>query len=136
VPAIERKRWIVEETGREEETIRQAILDYYHEGHAQSDYRFYENILHPEWKFFYLDDGSLKIIDRDEYFSWYDPKDRDPDLEWETEFYHIDVTENLAHVKLRLECQRVRYIDYFHMMKIDGQWWIVHKMSHGVNKTA
>jgi hypothetical protein len=126
----------VEGTGREEEAIRQAILDYYYEGHVKSDYRLYEHILHPEWKFFYLGDGPLKIIDRDEYFSWYDPKDYDPDLAWETEFYHIDVTENLAHVKLRLECQRVRYIDYFHMMKIDGRWWIVHKMSHGVNKTT
>jgi hypothetical protein len=55
-------------------------------------------------------------------------------LEWETEFYKIDVTENIAAVKLRLKCQKVRYIDYFNMIKLDGQWWIVHKMSYGVRK--
>jgi hypothetical protein len=44
------------------------------------------------------------------------------------------LVDNLASVKLRLECQTVRDIDYFHMMKIDGIWQIVHKMSHGEDK--
>jgi hypothetical protein len=120
---------------KEKDTIRQAILDYYHEGHAKNDAQFYEHILHPEWRFFLLDqEGELRIIERDEYFSWYVPEDIDPRLKWETEFYSIDITGNIAAVKLRLECQDVRYIDYFNMMKIDGKWWIVHKMSHGIHK--
>ncbi len=118
----------------EKQAIQKAILDYYHEGHAQCNHKFYENILHPEWKFFLLDQGQLRIVDRDEYFSWYKPEDIDPGLTWETEFYSVDVTENIAAVKLRLECQKVRYIDYFNMMKLDGRWWIVHKMSYGVPK--
>lgn len=119
----------------EKQAIQQAIMDYYHEGHAQSDPELYKPILHPEWKFFLFDDeGNLKIVDRAEYMSWYDPQNVNPALEWETEFYNIDVTENIAQVKLRIECQEVKYIDYFNMMKIDGQWWIVHKMSHGGHK--
>ena len=118
----------------EKEAIRKAVLDYYHEGHVKSDSQLYENILHPEWKFFLLDQGQLRIVDRDEYLSWYNPEDVDPELTWETEFYSVDVMENIAAVKLRLECQKVRYIDYFNMMKLDGKWWIVHKMSHGVHK--
>jgi hypothetical protein len=119
----------------EKQAIKKAIMDYYHQGHAEHDARFYENILHPEWKFFLFDEqGQLGIVDREKYFSWYDPKDHVPGREWETEFYSIDVTENLAAVKLRLECQDVRFIDYFNMMRIDGKWWIVHKMSHGERK--
>lgn len=118
----------------EKQAIQKAVLDYYHEGHVKSDPQLYENILHPEWKFFLLDQGQLRIVDRDEYLSWYNPADADPELTWETEFYSVDVTENIAAVKLRLECQKVRYMDYFHMMKLDGKWWIVHKMSHGVHK--
>ena len=120
---------------KEEDAIRSAVLAYYHEGHVRNDARLYEGILHPQWRFFLLDeDGRLRIVERDEYYSWYDPKGVDPSLKWETEFYSVDVTEDIASVKLRLECQNVRYIDYFNMMKIDGQWWIVHKMSHGVDK--
>ena len=118
----------------EKKAVRKAILDYYHEGHVKCDPELYKEILHPEWKFFLLDRGQLRIVDRDEYFSWYNPEDADPELTWETEFYSIDVTENIAAVKLRLECQKVRFIDYFNMMKLDGKWWIVHKMSYGVHK--
>jgi hypothetical protein len=120
----------------DQKAIKQAVLDYYHEGHVQSDPALYREILHPEWKFFLFDeDGGLRIVDRDEYCSWYNPQDVDPELEWETEFYRVDVTGDIASVKLRIECQQVRYIDHFHMMKIDGRWWIVHKMSHGKRKT-
>lgn len=119
-------------TDKEEvEVIKKAILDYYHEGHAKHDYRYYENILHDEWKLFYLDDkGQLQIVDKETYCSWYDPKGFDSTVHWETEFYYVDVTKNVASAKIRLECERVRYIDYFNMMKIDGKWWIVHKISH------
>ena len=118
----------------EKKAIRKVILDYFHEGHVQSDGKLYENVLHPTWKFYRLNQGQLQIVDRDEYVSWYYPENLDPDLEWETEFYWIDVTENVAAVKLRLECQKVGYIDYFNMMKLDGQWWIVHKMSSHLHK--
>ena len=118
----------------EKQAIRQVILDYFHEGHVQSDGTLYEKVLHPAWKFYRLNQGQLQIVDRAEYVSWYDPKDLDPELEWETEFYSIDVTENVAAVKLRIECQTMGYIDYFNMMKLDGRWWIVHKMSFPIPK--
>ena len=120
----------------EKEAIRKAILNYYSEGHTTCDPALYEEILHPEWRFMLVDDqGELMIVDRSEYCSWYNPQDADPQITWETEFYSIDVTDNIGAVKLRLECQKVKYIDYFHLMKVDGRWWIVHKMSHGVHKS-
>jgi hypothetical protein len=127
----------MDETGYEveKEAIRKAILDYYHEGHVQYDPELYKNILHPDWKFFMFDQNrELKIIDRDQYCAWYDPQDVDPELEWETEFYSIDVTEDVGAAKIRLENQNVRYIDYFNMLKLDGKWWIVNKISYGVRK--
>lgn len=117
-------------TEAEKDSIRQAILAYYHEGHAKHDAQYYEPILHPAWKFFVLDgEGQLRVVERDEYFSWYDPKDYNPALDWKTDFCYIDVTGHLASVKIRIECQEVCYVDYFNMMKIGGSWWIVHKTS-------
>ena len=114
--------------------IREAILDYYHEGHAQYAPKLYAKILHPEWKFFLFDQDDLMIVDREEFYSWYAPEKLDQELDWETEFYNIDVTGDIAAVKLRLENQKVKYIDYLNLMKIRGQWWIVHKLSHDVHK--
>jgi hypothetical protein len=118
----------------EKQAIQKAILDYYHEGHAKYDPELYDNILHSEWKFFLFEGDDLKVVDREEFNTWYDPEKLNPELVWETEFYSIDVTGDIAAVKLRLENQIVRYIDYLNMMKIRGKWWIVHKLSHDVQK--
>jgi hypothetical protein len=120
----------------DKEAIRKAILDYYHEGHAQYAPELYKKVLHPDWKFFMLDEsGELQIVDRAQYCEWWDPKNRQPGREWETEFLSIDVTGNVGTVKIRLEDQNVRYTDYFNMMRLDGQWWIVHKVSYGERKS-
>lgn len=123
------------EGSKESETkaIKKAIMDYYHEGHVRSDPELYRNILHDEWKFFLFDQNNqLKIVDKAEYLSWYNSEKANINLNWTTEFYNIDVTGNNAAVKLRIECEEVGYIDYFNMMKINGKWWIVHKLSHKI----
>ena len=78
--------------------------------------------------------GTLQIVDKDKYYSWYDPKDIDENLHWETEIISIDTTRKVGSAKIRLECEKVRYIDYFNLMKLDEKWWIVHKVSHGTKK--
>lgn len=119
---------------QEQQAIQEAILAYYHAGHALYDPDLYRKILHPEWKFFLLENDSLKIVDRDEFCEWYAHENLKPELKWETEIYNIDVTGDLASVKLRIENQDVKYIDYLNLMKIDGSWWIVHKISHDTPK--
>ncbi|MEE9376848.1 MAG: nuclear transport factor 2 family protein [Candidatus Lokiarchaeia archaeon] len=115
----------------EKKVIEKAVMDYYHEGHVKSDPELYKNILHDEWKFFLFDENNqLWIVDKDEYLSWYNPEKVNKNLNWETKFYNIDVTGNIAAVKLKIECEEVSYIDYFNLMKINSKWWIVHKLSH------
>jgi hypothetical protein len=115
----------------DQKEIEQAILDYYHGGHAQSDPKLYEEILHPDWKFFMLnDDGQLEIVDRNEYMSWYNPDEVDRGLNWETKFFYIDVTGRVASAKISIENQNVMYVDYFNLLRQDGKWWIVNKISH------
>ncbi|MFX0144081.1 MAG: nuclear transport factor 2 family protein [Candidatus Hodarchaeota archaeon] len=117
----------------EKEVIKNAILDYYHEGHVKSDPELYNKILHEQWRFFFFDeDEHLRIVNKEEYMSWYDPKNVNENLTWETQFYNIDVSGNIASVKLKIECEEVGYIDYFNLMKINHKWWIVHKLSHKI----
>ena len=115
--------------------ITNVIMNHYHEGHAKHDYKYYDGALHDEWKFFmHNPDGSLQIVDKAKYNSWYDPKDIDENLHWETEIISIDTTGKVGSAKIRLECEKVQYIDYFNLMKLDEKWWIVHKVSHGTKK--
>ncbi len=117
----------------EEEAIKKAIMAYYHEGHVKSDPRLYSEVLHDDWKFYLFDDeNQLRIVDKKEYMSWYDPEKVNNNLNWKTKFYYIDITGNIAAVKLSIKCEEVGYIDYFNLMKINNKWWIVHKISHKV----
>lgn len=116
------------------EQITNALVGYYVQGHAQYDPDHYKQVLHPDWKMFHLVDGDLEIVDRDEFCCWYEPQNRDPELVWEYEVLSLDLARDSAHAKLQLENQKVRYIDHLNLMKIDGRWWIVHKIYHQVDK--
>ncbi|MHA1959764.1 MAG: nuclear transport factor 2 family protein [Candidatus Thorarchaeota archaeon] len=114
----------------EEAAIKQAIMEFYHEGHVQYKPELYDEILHDDWKFFYYNqDGNLEIVDKATYKSWYSPENIKEGLEWKTEFLYVDVTGNNASVKLTIGNQEVLFTDYFNMLKIDGKWWIVNKIS-------
>jgi hypothetical protein len=118
---------------KEKELIEKTILDFYHLGHVKADPKLYEEILHDAWKFFMFDeDNNLKIVDKKEYYSWYDPENVDPNLHWHTEFEYIDIFKNNAQVKLTIETQDFGYLDYFNLMKLHGKWWIVHKISQKI----
>ncbi|MHA2207133.1 MAG: nuclear transport factor 2 family protein [Candidatus Thorarchaeota archaeon] len=117
----------------EEAAIKEAIMNYYHEGHVQFKPELYDEILHEDWKFFYYDqEGNLEIVNKETYKSWYAPENFVEGLEWFTEFLHIDVTGNNASVKLKIGNQNVEYTDYFNMIKLDGKWWVVNKLSSAV----
>ncbi len=118
---------------REKDSIKKAIINYYHEGHVKSDPELYKKILHDKWKFFLFDENeNLRIVDKEEYLSWYNPRNLNENLTWSTDFFYIDITGNVGAAKLKLECQEVGYIDYFNLMKINGKWWIVHKLSYKI----
>ena len=114
----------------EEGIIKKAIMDFYHEGHVQYKPELYDEILHDDWKFFYFNrEGKLEIVDKKTYKSWYDPADRDGKLEWYTKILNIDISGDNASVKLKIGNQTVEYTDYFNMIKIEGRWWVVNKIS-------
>ncbi|MCD6425120.1 MAG: nuclear transport factor 2 family protein [Anaerolineales bacterium] len=118
----------------DQQIIQKAILAYYHAGHAQYDPELYRKILHPEWKLFQIVEGNLEEVDRDEFCDWYAPEKFDPGLVWETDIFSIDITGDVAAVKLSIQNQKVKYIDYLNLMKIDRKWWIVHKIYHEIQQ--
>jgi len=120
----------MEKGHKEKDTIKRAVMEYYHEGHVKSEPKLYDKILHDDWKIFYLNEkGKLEQADKETYMSWYDPDKNDSTLKWKTTFDYIDVSGHLASVKLEIKNQKFGYIDYFNLMKIDGKWWIVNKIS-------
>ena len=120
----------------EKEKIKKAILSYYHEGHVQSDGTLYDEILYHDWKIMWINqDDKIEQADKKTYMAWYKPEDKNEDLKWKTEFYYIDISENIGSAKIKIYNQEFGYIDYFNLMKENGRWWIVNKISRGMNKS-
>ncbi len=113
----------------EKQNITKAIIDYYSQGHVKSDPELYEHILHDRWLFYVYVGEELKIVDKTEYMSWYDPDKNDESLVWNTDFFYVDITNNIAQAKIKLENQKIFYTDYFNLVKNEGGWWIVNKLS-------
>ena len=70
----------METNAMEVSSIKEAILKYYSEAHITGESELYKEILHPEWRFFLLDSGKLRIVDRSEYCTFYNPAKIDPEL--------------------------------------------------------
>ena len=114
----------------EEAEIRRVIMDYYHEGHVQYKPELYDELFHEKCKFFFYNrEGEFQIVDKEIYKSWYHPDEKEEGLKWNTEILNIDITEHNAAVKLKIGNQTVEFTDYFNMMKIDGKWSLVNKIS-------
>ena len=121
----------------EKNAIKKAIMDYYYEGLVNYDPELFKEIMHDQFIIFFYDtEGKLLIADRDKFLSYFDPQKADKNLKWEIEFYNIDVAGNVAAVKIRLESQKIRYIDFLNLVKTDNKWWIVNKLSHYDLKAA
>jgi len=121
-----------QEYSPEKAAVKKAIHDHYKEGKVKNDPKYFDQLLHKDWHFHTMDHGNLRILDKAEYLSQYDPSKADPDIEWTLEFLTVEVDGNVGFAKFKLDFQTAHYIDYFSLMKLDGKWWVVHKMSRYV----
>lgn len=122
------------EDSTEKDVIKKAITDYYYGGQKGSNPKLLDQIFHEEWHLYSIREGKLSITDKKTYLGYFDPSKANPDLNWDFEVYYVDVDGHAASAKVRLENDRVRFIDYFNMLKIDGKWWIVNKISFPTRK--
>ena len=117
----------------EEQIIESALVEYYFNGIRNANPELLDQIFHEDWMMFSVRNGQLRKVDKSTMLSYFDPSEAQPDL-WEFEVYYVNVTGTAAAANVRIENDRIRYIDYFNLLKIDDRWWIVHKIFHGEPK--
>ena len=116
---------------QEETSIRHAINEYLFEGLKTSDTNLLDQIIHPDWRLFNVRDGSLVQYARADFYSWLSGEE---DAETGYEILSVDVTGPIASVKIREDAGDHLWIDYLHLAKAEGRWWIIGKIAHPVRK--
>jgi len=117
------------------ETIKKALTEFYFGGLKNGDAKLLDQIFHDEFRMMSINnEGILSIVNKQTFLGWYETPRENNSEEWSFEVYSVDVTGHEASAKVRIENKQTKYIDYFNLLKIDGKWWIMHKIYKGFPK--
>lgn len=117
---------------KEKQLITQTI-EIYFDGWKTGDTTKLGRAMHRTCQLKNIKDDDVIIFDRATYLGFFKlrPEGRPGSS---TRIIDIDVTRDVASAKCEIETVERLYTDYFNMMKVGGQWYIVDKAATNVLK--
>jgi hypothetical protein len=110
----------------EEASVR-VPLENYIKGHATGDGEYMKKAFHTEGNLIFVRDGKYSTRSFAEYISGFTGKPAGDEKDRKRSIESVDVAGNAAVAKVILDYPNVRFVDYFTLLKINGEWKIVNK---------
>jgi hypothetical protein len=111
---------------KEKEKITQTI-EMYFEGWMIGDTTLLGKAMHRTCKLKNIKDDDVIIFDRATYLGFFKPRSRRENAGGKIVF--INITDDIASAKCEIHTKDRLFTDYFNMMKIKGDWYIVDKIA-------
>ena len=121
-PAISEKIKLESEVDKITETI-----ELYFEGWMTGDTTKLGKAMHRTCQLKNIKDDDVIIFDRATYLGFFKPRPRRKNAGGK--IISIDVTDDIASAKCEIHTEERLYTDYFNMMKILDDWYIVDKIA-------
>ena len=99
---------------------------YYLDGGTNNDFETLKKVFHENATMKFISNDGYKEVNALEFFK--KGITAGPKQNRETSITSIDVMGNAAMAKLKIEYASFNFIDYMHLLKIDGEWKIVNKI--------
>lgn len=101
-------------------------LETYFDGWQTGDTLKLGKVIHPTCKLKNIKENKVDVIDRKTYLSRFElhPKAENTG----GRIINIDITGNTAAAKCQIETPKMLITDYFNLMKVNDQWYIVDKI--------
>jgi len=117
------------QSAQEKEDIAQITetIDKYFEGWMTGDTTLLGTAMHRTCQLKNIKDDDVIIFDRATYLGFFKPRPRRQNAGGE--IISINVTDDIAAAKCEIHTADRLFTDYFNMMKIGGQWYIVDKIA-------
>lgn len=115
---------------RAEEAAVRAALQHYLDGHATGKAEVMARAFHPEAHLTWIADGELRTRSLEDYLGGMTgtpPADEAERRRW---IESVDIAGTAATGKIVLDYPNARFVDYMSMLRVDGEWKIVHKSFH------
>jgi Putative lumazine-binding len=109
-------------------------LELYLKGHATGNGDYWRQAFHENARIEGIRDGKLFSRTREEFAAAAPGKPADDEAQRKRRIVSVDVTDDAAFAKIELDYPKVRFTDYFTLLKVDGEWKIMSKVYHGQPK--
>ena len=111
---------------KEEKKLIKQSIEMYFDGWLTGDTLKLGKVMHLSCNLKNIKDNQVIIIDRKSYLSRF--KLRPKLANAEGRIIEINSTKNIASAKCEIETAERIFTDYFNMMKLNGEWYIVDKI--------
>lgn len=116
-----------------EKSLITHTINNYFEGWMTGDTTLLGSAMHTTCKLKNVKDDQVLVYDRAKYLSFFKPRPRRENAGGR--IISINVTDNIAAAKCEIYTEKRLFTDYFNMMKLNGQWYIVDKIATNRAKT-
>lgn len=119
-----------------EEAAIRATLEHYLQGHATGDGSHMRMAFHPAAWLFWVAGDTLGRRASEAYAAGFPGRPAPDEAQRRRRIVSIDRTGNAAMAKIELDYPDVRFVDYMSLLKVGGEWRIVHKIFHRENRAG
>jgi putative lumazine-binding protein len=105
-------------------------LELYLKGHATGNGDYWRQAFHERARIEGLRDGTLFSRTREEFAAAAPGKPADDEAQRHRRIVSLAVTDDAAVATIELDYPKVKFTDYFTLLRIDGQWKIMSKVYH------
>jgi hypothetical protein len=109
-------------------------LELYIQGHATGNGDFWRQAFHPSARIEGIREGKLLSRTAAEFAAGASGKPAEDEAQRKRRIVSVDVTDDAAFAKIELDYPKVKFTDYFTLLKVDGEWRIMSKVYHGQPK--
>jgi hypothetical protein len=105
-----------------------AALEHYLAGHATGDGAHNALVFHPVAMLFYTDNGQFRSRTGVEYIAGFNGQPAADEAQRRRRIVFVDAEGDAGAGKVELDYPQVRFVDYFTLLRINGEWKIVNKV--------
>jgi hypothetical protein len=119
----------------EDAAVRKAITDHYFKAHATGSGDPLKGMFVDEGRMMWVQDGQLRSRTSAEYIGGFKGTPPPDEAKRVRKVLMTDVTGDVAIAKVELDYPDTRFVDYFTLAKLGGEWKIIHKTFQRFPKT-
>jgi len=112
----------------DEQAIRQAIERHYFAAHATGKGDPLKGWFVPDGRMMSVQNGQLRVVPSESYIAGFGGTPAADEAQRRRRVVMVDVAGDAAVAKVELDYPTARFVDYFQLLKVDGEWRLVNKI--------